>query len=83
MRVEIGKIKIGDVIWRQDIVDDIENFLNGNDRRKKMQRVLGVNMIFRGFIVKDWHGDNRNCKKYLELNKKLVKLSVACYWKCW
>lgn len=64
-------------------MDDIENFLNGNDGTKTMQRVLRVNMIFRGFIVKDWHGENRNCKKYQKLNKKLVKLSIACYWKCW
>ena len=65
------------------MVDDIEDFLNGNDRLKTKQRILGVSMIFRGFIVKDWHGDNVNCKEYLEFKKAIVKLCVAYYWKFW
>ena len=40
------------------MVEDITDFLNGNDRRRTMQRIFGINMIFRGFIVKNWHDED-------------------------
>ena len=65
MRIEIEKIKTDDVACKEDIVANIKDFLNRNDRRRTMQRILGINMIFWGFIVKNWHEENTDCNTYL------------------
>ena len=83
MRKEIGKIKTDDVVRKEEMVEDIEDFLNGNDRRRTLQRIVGINMIFRRFIIKNWHNEDTDRSVCLEVNKKLISLCVAYYWKCW
>ena len=40
-------------------------------------------MLFRGYIVKDWFGDNDSETKYHEANKIIVRQCVRWYQKCW
>lgn len=47
-----------------------------------MQQVLGYDMIFRGFIVKNWFGKNENAHKHGKYNKAITKLCVQYHWMC-
>ena len=38
------------------MINDIEKYLNNNEEFITMQQVIGCDVIFRGFIVKDWFG---------------------------
>ena len=37
--------------------------INNRDEYKKMQKVLGMEMVFRGFVVTDWFRADINCKE--------------------
>ena len=58
-------------------------YLNGNNQYATTQRFIGHDMLFRGFIVKDWCGNNEEYTKNRKLNKIFVKHCVRHYWKCW
>ena len=62
---------------------DIENYLENKEDMNTMQQVIGHNMVFRGFIVKDWFGKNKNESKYVKYNKVITKLCTQHYWTCW
>lgn len=42
-----------------------------------MQQVIGIEMIFRGFIVKDWFRVDKNYTNYEEINKNSEILHAA------
>ena len=55
---------------------DVEMCLKGKTKWRKTQKILGFDIIFRGFIAKDWYSNNQNCEKYAEHNKVIVKACV-------
>ena len=59
------------------MIDDIENLIENKDEHKTMQQVLGIEMVFRGFIVTEWHGADAKFKDYEKLNKKNRQLVHA------
>jgi len=67
------------------IINDIESYLldDGNEYNTT-QHLIGMKMIFRGWVVKNWSNVNQqtsfNMKK---INKIIVKISVQFYSKCW
>ena len=64
-------------------LNDTIDFLQGTNSGRGTQALIGHGMLFRGFIVKDWFGGNRNQTKYQNVNKIIVKESVMYYGKCW
>ena len=56
------------------MINDIENYLFDKEKYVTMQQVLGIDMLFRGFIVKDWFGKDQNACKYGMYNKAIIKL---------
>ena len=74
----------------EEIMNDVEVFINdtidvlqGTNSGRGTQALVGHDMLFRGFIVKDWFGGNINQTKYHNVNKIIVKESVTYYGKCW
>ena len=76
MKIKINKIDVPNHMQKHDIIDDLENIIKNKDECKTMQQVLGIEMVFRGFIVTDWFRADANCKDYEELNKKIVELCM-------
>jgi len=56
----------------------LRNLLYGNIN----QIIIGYEVLFCRFIVKNWEGIERN-NKYKELNKVLIKACILYYSKCW
>ena len=50
--------------------------------RRTLQYKVGVDKIFKGFIIKDWFGENEYAK-YRKWNKVLIKQSIEFYQKYW
>ena len=48
-----------------------------------MQVIIGHDKLFRGCVVKEWHGGNEEHEGFLKLNKVIVKNSVEHCFKCW
>ena len=40
------------------MLSNIKKYLNGDREYVTSQPAIGFDKIFRGYIVKDWHGDN-------------------------
>ena len=47
------------------------------------QQHVGLQQLFRGYVVKDWVGANFNCDVCSELNAILVMHAVKFYVECW
>ena len=43
---------------------------------------MGVDKIFKGFIIRNWFGKNK-VSKYRKWNKVMIKQSIEFYQKCW
>lgn len=41
------------------MINNVEKYLNKKENFSMMQQVIGIDMIFRGYIVKDWFRVNR------------------------
>ena len=67
------------------MVEDIMNYLESGDEDEyeTNQQYIGVDQLFRGFVVKDWQEANFHSTKYRILNKILVYHSVHHYNECW
>ena len=65
------------------LIEDIVDYLNGNDHVPRSQNVIGFKMLFRGYIVKDWFGTNSDETKYSYVNQLIVRCCVRLYHKCW
>ena len=50
---------------------------------KTKQKEIGFKAFFRGWIVKDWFGNNELCNKYREWNRIIVRGYVGFYNECW
>ena len=83
MKNEVEKIENPEQIQWKLMIDDVEKYMTNREDYCTMQQVLGHDMIFRGFIVKDWFGKNVNAHKYGKHNKAITKLCVQYYWMCW
>ena len=73
-----GRIKIEKKEHMQwnSVIDDIEIYLNNNEEFSTMKQMIGHDMIFRGFIVKDWFRKDQNACKNGACNKATIKLNV-------
>ena len=49
-------------------------YLNGGKNFKATQWLIGFDILFRGYIVKDWMGNNTECTQYKQHNKVIVKM---------
>ena len=47
------------------------------------QQYLGMQELFRGYVVIDWEGTNFKNEKYKKLNRISVKRYIEYYDKCW
>ena len=62
---------------------DISQYLKNKDGKvKTMQSQIGVNILFQGYIVRDWLG-NSNTNRYSRLNKIIIKHCVNFYYRSW
>ena len=77
--VEVNEI----MAYCEDILRYLEDDVEDEDEYETTQRYVGMQEIFRGYIVKNWMGANINCTKYYVLNKVLVYECVMFYNKCW
>ena len=65
------------------ILDSIRIFLQKGRPNKMKQTIIGVNAIFRGFIVKDWIITNNEYDQFKEYNRIIVKAATNFYIRCW
>ena len=67
------------------IITDIEVYVKGeNDELETTQQLIGMDMLFRGWVVKNWINVNEKQSHLMaKLNKIIVKQSVLCYSKAW
>ena len=82
-RKEIGKVVVSEECRRMALIEDIENAIYGRNCYKTMQQVIGIEAVFRGFVVIDWFGVDLKSERYKNLNKKIVTLCMQHYWECW
>ena len=80
MRTKTHEKKINET---NDIFSDVKNYLGGQRDCVTTQGIIGIDKIFRGYIVKNWHGDDEDCESHHEINKIIVKKSVEFYVKFW
>jgi len=64
-------------------IDDIKIFLQNRRPNKIKQTIIGVDTIFRGFIIKDWITTNIKCNQFKEYNKVIVKAVTNFYMRYW
>ena len=80
MRTKTHEKKINET---NNILLDVKNYLGGQRDCVTTQGIIGIDKIFRVYVVKDWYGDEEDCESYPEINKIIVKKSVEFYAKCW
>ena len=83
LNAESEKLENKEKVRWKSMVNDVENYLVNINNENTMQQVIGNDMIFRGFIVKDWFGNGKDellCRKH---NRVIVKLCVQHYWTFW
>ena len=67
------------------LIEDILKYLESDDsdEYETNQGIIGIQYIFRGYIVKAWTGSNFSQDKYHKLNKIAVRLCIEHYYNCW
>ena len=67
------------------ILDDINTYLFSKDNEyNTTQHIIGMKMIFRGWVVKNWININQQTSISMKrINKIIVKRSVLYYSKSW
>ena len=68
------------------MLEDIEQYLNSGEPYEgvTIQKAIGMNTLFRGWITKNWENiSNNQPKKMHTLNKIIVKHSIKFYSKAW
>jgi hypothetical protein len=63
------------------ILSNITAYFRQSNEMQMAQQVLGVDKLFKGFIVKDWLGDTET-KKFQRWNKIIIKECSNFYFKC-
>lgn len=81
LRKELQNIESTQNVRKYTMLEDVENFLNGNEKYKTIKQVIGVDRIFCGHVVKDWFGVDKYHIKHKDLNEKMVQLYLQHYWK--
>jgi len=68
-----------------DMVEDILVYLDKEDEENytTSQHMVGMDQLFRGYVVKVWKGANFSDGKYKEMNKILIRHCVKYYKTCW
>jgi len=66
-------------------VEDILRYLENEEEEEyeMNQQCVGMQELFRGYVVRDWEGTNFKSEKYEKLNRISVKRCVEHYDKCW
>ena len=76
-----GDIDVNEIM---SFCEDILIYLDDDDDEFEMnQQFVGMQELFRGYVVSDWKGTNMKCKKYRYLNEIIARESVFFYNKCW
>lgn len=85
MKEMLSKIKFYENKVRevQGLLSDVKKYFKGEKDFVASQVLIGFDKIFRGYVVKDWCGDNETCESCHEFNKVIVKKSVEFYNTCW
>ena len=58
MKSELIKIENSEYARWNSMIDDIEKYLKNKEEFFTMQQAIGFDLIFRGFIAKDWFRKN-------------------------
>ena len=68
-----------------EMIKDILRYLDDKEEEeyKTNQVIIGMQQLFRGYVIKVWKGVNFNQEKYHSLNKILEKHCILYYIKCW
>ena len=68
-----------------EMMEDILRYLEDEEDEdyETNQVLIGMQHLFRRYVIKAWKGSNFNHTKYYSLNKILVKHYVLYYTKCW
>ena len=66
-------------------VEDILQYLENEEEKeyKTNQHLVGMQELFRGYVVVVWEGTELRSKKYSVLNKIIAKKCMEFYVKCW
>ena len=64
-----------------DLLHDIVQYFKELQNFRTLQAKLGVELLFKGFIVRSW--DSNKELKYRALNKIVVRESINYYYKYW
>lgn len=83
LNTELEKLENKEKVRWKSMVNDIKNYLANINNENAMQQVIGHDVIFRGFIVKDWFGNGKDELLNRKYNRVIVKLCVQHYWTCW
>ena len=65
------------------MINDIEQYLLGNNYFITMPKEISFKALFKGFIVKDWFHKDIEYSKYTLQNEIIIKEYVDFYQKCW
>ena len=65
------------------MISDVKKILDNKENFTTMQQVIRIDVMFNGYVIKDWFRVNVNTKKCNKNNKEIVKLCVQCYQKSW
>ena len=64
-----------------DLLHDVVYYFKELQNFRTLQAKLRVELLFKGFIVQSWDGNEE--LKYRALNKIVVQESIDYYYKCW
>ena len=62
---------------------DLKRYFDDDGQLCTNQHKIGMKILFRGMIVKEWVDNNQNEIDYLEHNKGIVKSCVHFYHEFW
>ena len=87
MLIELIEVKKEDVDANDVMAlgEDILRYLEQDDEEEyeTSQGIIGINELFRGYVVKDWMSANEHEEKHRTLNKIVVRKCVEFYVECW
>lgn len=83
LNTELEKIENKENVRWKSMVNDIEKYLANINNENTVQQVIGHDVIFRGFIAKDWFGNGKDEILHRKHNRIIIKLCVQHYWMCW
>ena len=81
LKEELLKVKSTEKIIHEIIqmINNIEQYLLGNNYFITKQKEISFKKLFRGFVVRDWFDNDMECNKYYLQNEVIVRECVGYY----